>query len=79
VSRPVRRGAVGKGAGVKTGHLASRLPNDRDEEDRRANERALLSGARLLSAYSLPGTGERVWIITEWDRSVTTILLPAEY
>jgi len=49
-----------------------------DAEDRRANDRALRDGTRLLSAYVL-GSGVRVWIITEWDRSVTTILLPEEY
>lgn len=47
-------------------------------EDRLANDRALEYGARLLSTYSLP-TGQRVWIITEADRSTTTILLPVEY
>lgn len=52
---------------------------DIDEDDFHANERALLDGARLLSAYTLPGTGQRVWIITEWDRSLTTILLPEDY
>ena len=36
-------------------------------------------GFRILSAYSLPRTGVKVWIITEADRSVTTILLPDEY
>lgn len=50
-----------------------------DEEDRRANDRALLEGTRLLSAYTLPRTNEKVWVITEWDRSSTTILLPSEY
>ncbi len=43
-----------------------------DEEDVRANEAALSQGGRLFSAYTLP-TSERVWIITEWDRSYTTI------
>jgi hypothetical protein len=47
-------------------------------EDKRANDRALAFGARILSAYDLP-TGERLWIITEADRSATTILLPEEY
>ncbi len=47
-------------------------------EDRMANNRALENGERILSAYSLP-SGQRIWIITEWDRSATTILLPEEY
>ncbi len=34
---------------------------------------------RVLSAYTLPNTGTKVWLITEWDRSLTTLLLPEEY
>jgi hypothetical protein len=41
---------------------------DVDAEDWAANDRALVDGARLLSAYTLP-TGERFWILTEADRS----------
>lgn len=47
-------------------------------EDARANDQGLVDGDRLLSAYALPG-GERVWVLTECDRSATTILLPGEY
>jgi hypothetical protein len=36
-------------------------------------------GGRLLSSYVLPSTGHRVWVITEADRSVTTVLYPHEY
>ncbi len=46
-------------------------------EDKRLNDQALLRGLRILSAYDL--AGGRVWIITEHDRSATTILLPSEY
>jgi len=46
--------------------------------DRQANLQALVSGQRLLSAYHLSNHG-RIWIITEADRSATTILLPEEY
>lgn len=49
-----------------------------DDEDKEANERALLDGERLFSAYKTPGMPP-IWIITEWDRSTTTILLPDEY
>jgi hypothetical protein len=45
--------------------------------DRRQNEIALREGLRVLSSYEVH-TG-RVWIITEADRSITTILLPEEY
>jgi hypothetical protein len=48
------------------------------EEDRVANNDALQYGDRLLSSYVLTESC-KVWIITEWDRSVTTILLPSEY
>lgn len=47
-------------------------------EDAQANKDALAGGGRLFSAYLL-NNGTKIWVITEWDRSVTTILLPAEY
>ncbi|MEY4326947.1 MAG: hypothetical protein RIS24_3118 [Verrucomicrobiota bacterium] len=49
-----------------------------DPEDWAANDRALTDGDRLVSSY-LPGGGTKVWIITEWDRSATPVLLPEEY
>jgi hypothetical protein len=48
------------------------------DEDKLLNDGALLSGERLLSAYKTL-KGERLWIITEADRSSTTILKPEEY
>jgi hypothetical protein len=45
--------------------------------DRRQNEIALREGLRVLSSYEVPAG--RIWIITEADRSVTTILLPEDY
>jgi hypothetical protein len=47
-------------------------------EDIAENELSLREGFRLLSAYSLRD-GTRIWVITESDRSATTILLPDEY
>lgn len=47
-------------------------------EDIAANELALLTGKRLFSSYTVSET-VKVWIITEADRSVTTILIPDEY
>jgi len=47
-------------------------------DDARANTIAVATGARLLSSYELTGLG-RIWVITEADRSATTILLPSEY
>lgn len=49
-----------------------------DAEDKAANDRAVSEGTRVLSAYVLRG-GSKIWIITEADRSVTTLLLPEEY
>ena len=48
------------------------------ENDKAANEEALVTGGRILSAYT-DRNGIKFWIITEWDRSATTILLPSEY
>jgi hypothetical protein len=51
---------------------------DLDEHDRQENDRALQDGSRLLSAYRTE-SGVKFWIITEADRSVTTVLLPEDY
>ena len=48
------------------------------EEDRVENEFSVAKGFRILSSYTL-STGEKLWIITEADRSATTLLLPEEY
>lgn len=51
---------------------------DLDEHDLAANEEALVHGNRILSAY-LSRTQVRFWIISERDRSSTTVLLPSDY
>ncbi|AXW24580.1 hypothetical protein [Ralstonia solanacearum] len=48
-------------------------------EDAQSNVQAVLVRARILSAYELGSRCERLWIITEADRRVTTLLLPTEY
>lgn len=56
-------------------------------EDQQLNEHALSHGLRLLSSYNLPAVhtshradaSHKLWIITEADRSVTTLLLPEDY
>jgi hypothetical protein len=48
-------------------------------EDKEVNAEALREGLRLMSVYVLPDSMAEVWVITEADRSVTTILLPDEY
>ena len=47
------------------------------EEDRLANDSARLHEERLLSSYTVDG--RELWVVTEADRSVTTILFPEEY
>jgi hypothetical protein len=50
---------------------------DMDQEDKATNDRAVQRGGRIFSGYHF---GEdRLWIITEADRSATTILLPSDY
>jgi hypothetical protein len=51
---------------------------DLDDHDQAANWSALREGGRLLSAY-VTVRGDRVWVITEADRSSTCLLLPEEY
>ena len=51
---------------------------DVDEDDRAENDLSVKEGFRILSAYHLRD-GTKIWIITEADRSSTTILLPSEY
>ncbi len=48
------------------------------KEDREANDMAIFSGDHLLSAYHLPD-GTKVWVVTEGDKSATTILLPTSF
>lgn len=49
-----------------------------DENDTAANNEALATGGRLLSAYD-SASGVRFYVITEADRSATTVLLPEDY
>lgn len=50
---------------------------DVEPEDSVSNDHAWLSGERIFSVYNTPEG--KIWIITEWDRSATTIMLPEEY
>ena len=51
---------------------------DLDDEDKQENDYSVTREVRILSAYNL-NDGTKVWIITEADRSATTVLLPGEY
>jgi hypothetical protein len=46
-------------------------------EDQQSNQESIRKGSRIFSAYTIQGT--KFWVITEADRSSTTILLPSEY
>ena len=52
---------------------------DLERDDWKANDDAVKTGGRLFSAYTLPQTQTKLWVITESDRSATTLLLPSEY
>ena len=51
---------------------------DVDDHDRQMNEDGLRNGDRLFSIYKSV-RGQKFYIITEWDRSVTTVLMPEDY
>ncbi len=59
-------------------HCCGDWGEELSEDDCEANESALRSGARILSRYRTPA-GDRLYIITEWNRSMTTVMLPSEY
>ena len=57
---------------------------DMDEDDREANDNAVDEDERILACYPIPDDipidwEDRIYIITEWDRSYTTILFSSEY
>jgi hypothetical protein len=59
-------------------HLRGDWGDDLCQDDKTENELSLKQGFRLLSSYKVTES-EKLWIITEADRSVTTLLLPSEY
>lgn len=52
--------------------------SDMDKEDQQANRQTLKEGSRVFSSYRF-SDNTKIWVITEADRSSTTILLPEEY
>lgn len=52
---------------------------DTCEEDCEWNNAALHHGLRIIAVYIYPKTKQLIWIVTERDRSVTTVLFPEEY
>lgn len=59
-------------------HVTGDWGDDLSDEDKKENDLSVREEYRILSAYEL-NTGVKIWLITEWDRSVTTYLLPQEY
>lgn len=53
--------------------------SDMAKEDQHANMEAIKQGTRVFSSYRLPPDNAIIWIITEADRSSTTIMLPEDY
>jgi hypothetical protein len=73
--------ALGRAQQSPTEFLARHASGDWgevDAEDWKLNDAAVKAGERILSAYKTKD-GERIWIITQADRSSTCILLPDEY
>ena len=74
--------AVLEKAGQQSGDFLARHVSgdwgEVDAHDIKENEMSLLLGFRLLSAYHT-SAGDKLWMITEADRSSTCILLPEEY
>jgi hypothetical protein len=71
-----------KKSGQQPGEFLTRHVNrewgDLSDEDGKENDYSLEHGFRLLSSYRT-NAGDKLWIITEADRSATTVLLPEEY
>ena len=81
VATPGALAALEKSSEEPSTFLARHLSGDwgdLSEEDRKENEFSLAHGLRLLSTYTLKN-GDKLWIISEADRSSTTLLLPNEY
>ena len=69
--------------GIEAWSLLSRHANGDwgcvPEEDKLENQRSVEEGYRVMSSYLLNESGDKLWIITEADRSSTCLLLPDEY
>jgi hypothetical protein len=82
VATPGALAALGKAGQTPLDFLSRHVCGDwgeLSEDDRKENRLSLKRGFRLLSSYRTSADDTRVWVITEADRSVTTILLPEEY
>ena len=81
VSTPGALAALAKSGQTPLDFLSRHITGDwgdLEEEDRKENDLSVKKGFRILSSYKT-NAGQKVWVITEADRSVTTLLLPDEY
>jgi hypothetical protein len=81
LATPGALAALQKAGQAPTDFLARHVAcdwGDLSEEDQNENDYSLENGFRLLSSYRT-NAGDKLWIITEADRSATTLLLPEEY
>jgi hypothetical protein len=81
VSTPGALAALAKSGQTPLDFLSRHITGDwgdLEEEDRKENDLSVKKGFRILSSYKT-NAGQKVWVITEADRSVTTLLLPEEY
>lgn len=81
VSTPGAITAIGRSGQRPEAFLSRHITGDWGDvcaSDGRLNDEAVGDGTRILSAYAT-ANGEKVWVITEADRSATTLLLPEEY
>jgi hypothetical protein len=81
VATPAALAAIarsGESARVFFGRHAAGDWGDVCEEDKKLNDQAVSAGERLLSSYRTT-KGEKIWIISDADRSATTLLLPDDY
>ena len=79
VATPGALTALEKAGQTPTEFLTRHVRGEVCEEDRKENQLSLERGFRLLSSYRTNANDVKVYVITEADRSVTTILLPEEY
>lgn len=82
VATPGALAALGKAGQTPLDFLSRHVCGDwgeLDESDRKENELSLKRGFRLLSSYHTSADNTKIWVITEADRSVTTLLLADEY
>ena len=53
--------------------------DDLPQHERQANHNAIQQGKRIISRYSIPPDNTGLWVVTEWNRTLTSVLLPEEY